>query len=341
LRPERLYRALRRAGGLSALADTGIVRGLIERALDIDRRRPMIEVAPRTLVEEHRARGGAVVDGPPPDELPADTVLFWADCHTDHLDVEAGLAAIELIEMLGFDVRLVAGPCCGRAAESQGRLAEARTMSRSVIEGLEPWIAAGAEVVGLEPSCVACITEDAVRLLGEASPALLVGTATKEVLRFVEDNSERLEELLMAEQLERDLRGGPEAGAAPRPRRLVVHGHCQQKAAGWFPATLDVLARLPGVEVVPTRAECCGMAGSWGYKTDWYAVSRELGYRLIAEIDEIESVTGPADEVMACGTSCRAQLGDLGGRRPRHPVQLVAELVREARERARRERSGG
>lgn len=341
LEPERLYAALRRAGRLSAIADTGIVRGLMERALGIDPRRPMVEVAPRTLLEEHRARGGTIVDGPPPPDLPADTVLFWADCHTDHVDVEAGLAAIELLGMLGYDVRLVAGPCCGRAAVSQGRLPEARDMSHALIARLEPWIAAGAEVVGLEPSCVTCITDDAARLLGEDSPALLVGTATKEVMRFVEDNVDRLEELLMAEQLERDLRGDPEIEGAPSPRRLVVHGHCQQKSAGWFPATLAVLERLPGVRAVPTRAECCGMAGSWGYKTDWYPISRELGYRLLAEIDEIESVDGPADEVMACGTSCRAQLGDFGGRRPRHPVQLVAELVREARDRAARERSGG
>jgi Fe-S oxidoreductase len=339
LQPDRLYRAARRGAPLRALANTAPARGALERMLHIDHRRPLPEIAPRTLAQEYVGRGGRLVQGEPDagaGDLPAGAVLFWADCHTNHLDVEAGLAALEVLEALDFDVRLIAGPCCGRAAFSQGALDVARDLSGTLVDELEPWISAGAEIVGLEPSCVTCVTDDAQKLLGEESNALLVGMATKEVMRFIEDNADRLETLLMAGEVGmlEESAGEESEALPPQERSVIVHGHCQQKTAGWYPATLSLLSRFPGTTVRSTLAECCGMAGSFGYKPEWYAVSRELGERLVGEIDALERDGGPADEVLACGTSCRAQLSDVGGRRPRHPVELLADLVRAAAARA-------
>ena len=70
------------------------------------------------------------------------------------------------------------------------------------------------------------------------------------------------------------------------------------------------------------------MAGSYGYKEDTYEVSRELGERLLGEIDQLSSLESDAPEVLACGTSCRAQITDLGGWRPRHPIEILAEALR-------------
>jgi len=199
---------------------------------------------------------------------------------------------------------------------------------------LEPWIDAGARVVGLEPSCVSCLTEESPRLLGDESPALFVGVQVKEILSFLDEDPVRLSRALAG--LGDD--GNPTAGTGAFPAgtgafpaggstRVIVHGHCQQKSAGWLGAAVRVLESVPGVRVSLTRAECCGMAGSYGYKPLTYELSRELGMRLLGEIDQIESRGRPVDEVLACGTSCRAQMEDLGGRRPRHPIELLAERL--------------
>jgi Fe-S oxidoreductase len=107
----------------------------------------------------------------------------------------------------------------------------------------------------------------------------------------------------------------------------LLHGHCQQKTLGWMPAAVRLLASIPGFELRTTTAECCGMAGSFGYKRDYYPVSAELGRRLIAEIETLEAGAG-ACRYLACGTSCRAQIEELGGRRAVHPVELIAERLR-------------
>ncbi len=319
--PRRLYRLARRAGRLRGLAQLPPVRWAMEQFVGIDRRRPLPEMPERTLADWFRLRGGRVVGeiGADADHLDdsaeAGLVVFWADCHSNYADVEAAEAAIRVIEQLGFRVILATGPCCGRAALSQGALEIAREQAFQVSRLLAPFADRQIPIVGLEPSCLTCVTDDHSKLSPSNDDAFLVSLNVREIMVFLEEHSTLLGTAL-----------------AHHPHRgqhtVALHGHCQQKSVGWFDSSVGILTRLPGVEVLATTAECCGMAGSFGYKPEGYAVSRELGRRLVSEISELETPTGvPIDEVLASGTSCRAQLADFGGRRPRHPVQLVADFI--------------
>jgi Fe-S oxidoreductase len=115
---------------------------------------------------------------------------------------------------------------------------------------------------------------------------------------------------------------------------VVLHGHCQQKTLGWMPAAVELLSSIPGVDLRVTSSECCGMAGSFGYKTDYYPLSAELGRRLVTELDALgedgnagASGVDQGCRILACGTSCRSQIVDLGKRRACHPVQLIDERL--------------
>ena len=319
--PRRLYRLARRVGRLSGLMRLGVARWVLERFVGVDRRRPLPELPDMMLADWFRARGGRVVEevGVDPDhvddEAETSLVVFWADCHSNYADVEAAKAAVRVVERLGFRVLLVTGPCCGRAALSQGALEAAREQAFDLSRFLAPYADRQIPIVGLEPSCLTCVTDDHTKLSPANNEAFLVGLSVREIMVFLEEHSMLL--------------GAALATQAPRPRHTVVlHGHCQQKSAGWLDSSLGVLERLPGVEVVTTTADCCGMAGSFGYKQDGYEISRELGTRLVTEISGLKSLTGdPVDEVLASGTSCRTQLADFGDRRPRHPIQLVADAL--------------
>ena len=169
--------------------------------------------------------------------------------------------------------------------------------------------------MGLEPSCLSCVRDDHSKLLpGDPDAASNAGQCF-EILQWLEA---RRPELVAT-----TVRSGP--------RQVVVHGHCQQKTAGWFPSTVGILSRLPGVKVRTTTAQCCGMAGSYGYKAETSPVSIELGNRLDTEVGKL-LVRGGGEgvakgEVLAAGISCRAQLKDVGGRNVRHPVELLDELL--------------
>jgi len=317
--PRRLYERIRSTPGSSWLGELPPVRWYLEKSAGIDRRRPLPELPPLTLTDWYEQQGGAVAregDGGSRVDPSADMAVFWADCHTEHVEVKAGRAAVRVLERLGYDVVVATGPCCGRAALSQGDVAAARQQAAGLLGLLEPFAEAGVPILGLEPSCVSCVVCEQEHLLPDEPNAMILAVRVQDIFEFLSDNAAAVDEILAAGAIE--------------AHTVLVHGHCQQKTAGWYPATLDVLGRVPGVEVQSTTAECCGMAGSYGYKTGSYEISRELGRRLVSEIDDIAAAAGEQDapDVLACGTSCRAQLRELGRTMPRHPIELIEEASR-------------
>ena len=101
--------------------------------------------------------------------------------------------------------------------------------------------------------------------------------------------------------------------------RVAYHSHCQQQTLGvdaYTTAVLDLRVRRDHVGV-----ECCGMAGSFGYKRDYYDVSVAAGEELAAQFTAADI----ADRtVVASGTSCLEQLDHLLDRPSTHPVRILA-----------------
>jgi len=316
--PRRLYERIRSTPGAAWLGTLPPVRWYLEKSASIDRRRPLPELPDTTLSDWHAAQGGTIVregDAGGRVEPGRNMVVLWADCHTEHLEVRAGQAAIRVLERLGQEVVVATGPCCGRAALSQGAITEAGSQARDLLGLLEPFAEAGVPIVGLEPSCLSCVVGEHEHLLPDEPTAMVLALGVREIFDFLADDTDGIDAAV---------------GTFLAERTVALHGHCQQKTAGWFPAVAKVLERIPGLRVESTTAECCGMAGSYGYKTATYDISRELGRRLAGEIGDIAALAGVAgvSEVLACGTSCRAQIHEMAAIEPRHPIELLEEATR-------------
>ncbi|HQT92889.1 MAG TPA: hypothetical protein PL001_12780, partial [Candidatus Kryptobacter bacterium] len=68
------------------------------------------------------------------------------------------------------------------------------------------------------------------------------------------------------------------------------------------------------------------MAGSFGYKKEYYEVSKNIGRDLARQIEK--SYEGRAGTiVLASGTSCREQIRDELGRRIEHPIEFLGEIL--------------
>ena len=55
-------------------------------------------------------------------------IILWDDCFTTFTEPEIGIAAVTLIEALGYSVELAEPICCGRPLISKGYLTEARNL---------------------------------------------------------------------------------------------------------------------------------------------------------------------------------------------------------------------
>ena len=114
------------------------------------------------------------------------------------------------------------------------------------------------------------------------------------------------------------------ASRHPLGTRLFYHSHCQQKTVGSALAT-EALLRAAGFDVATSRVECCGMAGSFGYKKEYYDLSMAVGQDLFQQVAEAEA--DGSRVLVATGTSCHEQLAAGLKRNVLYPTELLAALV--------------
>jgi len=293
---------------VSAVMNARIVRWMMERVAGIDRRRSLPPIhAPLTRWMARRERVGS------PQGAPA--VILFADCFTNWNEPDVGRSAVRVLEALGYRVVLADVGCCGRAAISNGLLAEAAPMIRRTAQRLDALVRqSGAEsIVVCEPSCASAMTEDWVDLETGLDAGFMKVLAAR--VHLAEDFIEK--------RWESHPRRPAFRPAAQR--RVVVHGHCHQKALWGAESTLRLLRRAYGDRVELLDTGCCGMAGAFGMTKDHYELSQKIG-----ELALFPALRAAPDAlVAACGTSCRHQVHDALSRQAHHPVELLAMAMEE------------
>ncbi len=276
-----------------ALSLPGVDRGL-ESFFGIDRRRPLPQFAEKTLEAWWDRRGGSTVTGG------RDTVHLFNDLYTNYLLPERGRSAVRVLEALGFEVSLSPVLPSGRAPLSQGMISTAEKQAHEVGQALEPVIEANRPVVVIEPSDVAMFQSEFAKLLPDET-ASRIADGSEELLEFL---APRLSDLADPEQFD--------AG------NVIFHSNCQQRTVGVEAPTIETFESL-GYEVSTTDVECCGMAGSFGYKQQFYELSMAVGGDLEPQLKK-----GQKDDVVASGTSCVSQIGALKATSdPPHPVERL------------------
>ncbi|MFD1564062.1 LUD domain-containing protein [Haloarchaeobius amylolyticus] len=291
------------------LADADPVRGLLERTLGIDRRRDLPAFQRESLVDWFEKRGGEAASSRRASRAARDTstdidreVVLYPDVYTNYVDTDRGKAAVRTLEALGVPVQVPDLPESGRAALSQGMVATADRQASRLYAALAEDLDAGRDVVVVEPSDLAAMHREYERLLPERS------------FERLRDSSYEICECVY---------GLLENGADPSAlstgdgaEPVTYHSHCQQRTLDLEAPTIAVLERC-GYAPETTSAECCGMAGSFGYKHEYYELSMDVGERLAEQVDG-------AKTVVASGTSCGDQLEGLLERDVPHPIELLA-----------------
>jgi FAD/FMN-containing dehydrogenase/Fe-S oxidoreductase len=259
-------------------------------------------------------------------------VILWDDTFVRYHEPHIGMAAVKVLEALGFEVALVKNRrCCGRPAFSQGNLDAAAKLAKHNISQLlvrrslstrRSPATAGRRLVGeggttpvlfLEPSCWSMFVEDYRELKIENAENIAARCFLFE--KFVDD-------LLMQE---------PEAlRFNRRAETIAIHPHCHAKSILDQTFMARLAERLPAREATVLDTACCGMAGAFGALAEKYDLSLQIAQRLLDQIDnQPRTLSGSAatTEVIASGTSCRHQITDLTSIRPKHMAELLADAL--------------
>ncbi|ADJ13858.1 LUD domain-containing protein [Halalkalicoccus jeotgali] len=283
------------------VASSGVARKAMESTVGIDARRDLPTFERTTLRKWARSRDTHVED-------PLRRVVLYPDVYTNYVQTARGKAAVRVLEALGCEVVVPDVGGSGRAPLSQGMIATAEGKARSVAESLLFYLEDGYDVVVIEPSDLAMFRREYEKLLPAAAHER-IDEGSYEILEFVYGL----------------LENGADIAALPDGdgNGVAYHSHCQQRTLGLESYTETVLERL-GYDVLTSDVECCGMAGSFGYKSEYYELSMDVGETLATQFEPVENER----TVVASGTSCMEQLDSLLTAESRHPIELLDPVDR-------------
>jgi FAD/FMN-containing dehydrogenase/Fe-S oxidoreductase len=238
-------------------------------------------------------------------------VVLWADSFNAAFEREILDDAIRILMAAGYRVHLAkpvdgsARPlCCGRTYLAVGNVAAAKTEMQRSLLALEPFFARGVPLVGLEPSCLFSFRDEAL--------AMLPGEASKRAAAHA---------LLFEEFIAREAKAGRfKPKLKPATQKVLLHGHCHQKAFGAMSAVEQALQLIPDLKLEKIESSCCGMAGAFGYQAETADISRKMG-----ELSLLPAARNAGDAVLvADGTSCRHQIEQGAGKQAVHVASLLA-----------------
>jgi FAD/FMN-containing dehydrogenase/Fe-S oxidoreductase len=257
---------------------------------------------------------------------PAATVVVWPDTFTDAFRPGVAADLVAVLEAVGERIAVPsAWACCGRPLYDAGMLGLARRTLTHLLDVLEPWTSREIPVVVLEPSCLAAFRDELPALLADDPRAAVLASLARSPA----------EHLLVSPGLDvilRDrLRGDRPDGL---PARAVIHPHCHGRAIGTPRADRALLERL-GFTAEVIDGGCCGLAGSFGYRSEHEALSRQIGRehwlprvrRALAGTDEPTPGSSTGTALLVDGFSCTMQLDQLSDLQSTTMISLVRQTL--------------
>ncbi len=323
-------RSMRLASLLPALynwaATAPDVSRMIKRFAGFAQKRSLPTLHPTTLAAWHKQHAnkigiggipvGASLDdalgrgqaAPLQNPFPHGRVHLFCDEFTNYNDTPVGIKAVQLLNRLGYAVIIPQHVESGRAHFSKGLVRAAQKFAIRNVELLKDVITAQSPLIGIEPSALLGFRDEYPDLV----PDHLLGAA-----QALAQNA-----LLIDEFLAREIDAGRIRRESFRaePRAIKLHGHCHQKALSSLTPTVKMLELPAGHKVTVIPSGCCGMAGSFGYEEEHFAISQQIGELVL--FPAVRSA--PAETLVAApGTSCRHQIKDATGRTTLHPVEIL------------------
>jgi len=234
-------------------------------------------------------------------------VMLWPDTFNNFFHPQVLRAGLDVLERAGCMVRLPpASLCCGRPLYEAGMVEQGRRYLRRVLEVLAVPIRDGMPIIGLEPACVSVFREELPALFPFNVQAQRLQAQICTLDEFLQQHCPALHYPQMSAQ-------------------VLVHGHCHQKTVLKMDAEHAVLQAM-GVQADLPDTGCCGMAGSFGYDRDKYAVSMACAERVLLPAVR---AAAPSTVLIADGYSCREQIVQATGRMPLHLAEVLSMAWRQ------------
>ncbi|MGC7561073.1 anaerobic glycerol-3-phosphate dehydrogenase subunit GlpC [Pasteurella sp. PK-2025] len=232
-----------------------------------------------------------------------DKVAYYHGCYVNYNNPQLGKALIQVFNALDIGVVLLEKEkCCGLPLSVNGFPQRAKKQADFNLKSLTKLIdEQGLEVVGTSSSCTMNLRDEYHHILG------------------MDNQKVRPHIHIVTRYLYQLIQQGRTLPLNPLPLRIAYHTACHVEKAGWAPYTLAVLKQIPGIEIVVLPSQCCGIAGTYGFKSENYEVAQAIGNPLFTLINE-----GKFDYVISECETCKWQIDMSTHSTCLHPISLLA-----------------
>ncbi len=230
--------------------------------------------------------------------------LYFHGCYVNYNNASLGKDLVKVLNAMGIGVIMPREKCCGVPLIANGYLTKARKNASFNIRSLANNLQNGMTVIATSSSCSYALKYEYANLL-----------------RL--DNSAIFNRI---EYITKYLYNRFEEGMAPKMKpvnlRAAYHAPCHLERMGGVMYTIDLLRKIPGLDLVILHSECCGIAGTYGFKKEYYDISQKIGQELFRSIERAE-----VELVITDCETCKMQIEMNTPYEVIHPVTLLARAI--------------
>ena len=236
-------------------------------------------------------------------------VSYFHGCYANYNNPQLGKDLVKVLNALGYGVQLLEKErCCGVAKISNGLVEAARRDAKRNLSAIRRAVAEGREVVATSSTCTFTIRDEYPHLLGLENDDVRsqISLATRFIYRLIEEQKAKL-------VFRKDFR-----------LRVAYHTACHIERMGWSIYSTSLLRMIPGIEWLPLESQCCGIAGTYGFKRENYNFSQAIGEKLFQRIKELNP-----DVVSTDCETCKWQIEMSTSVPVENPISILARALDE------------
>ena len=234
-------------------------------------------------------------------------ISYFHGCYANYNYPQLGKDFVKVMNAFGYGVNIMEKEkCCGVAKITNGQIASAREDAIHNMALFRESVRAGRPIVTVSTSCTMTLREEYPEVLG---------VDNKDIVENIHIFEKFIFQAIERGEIVPKWKPGFKA-------RVAYHCPCHQERLGWGVYTIKLLQMIPGLELELLDSNCCGIAGTYGFKKENYEVSQKIGQPLF---DNIKAVN-PDYVACECET-CKWQIEMSSGYEVKNPVTILAEAL--------------
>ena len=235
-------------------------------------------------------------------------VAFFHGCYVNYNNPQLGKEMIQIMNALGYGVLLLdKEKCCGVPLISNGLYNQARKQAQTNLTSIRTAVNdRKLDVIATSSTCTFTLRDEYPHILDLENGDVRdrIELATRYIYRLIQSGEVKLKF---------------KEGA---PLKVAYHTACHMQKMGWAYYSIELLRMIPGVEVIVLDSQCCGIAGTYGFKKENFETSQAIGEPLFRQIE-----ASGADLVVTDCETCKWQIESSTSKRCEHPLSILASRL--------------